>query len=179
MKHFYHQIQGWFNCEPIYKRAVKDAKDGAKFVEVGAWKGQSAAYMAVEIINSGKRIDFHVVDTFEGSEEHQDNEVIKSKSLYKEFIDNTLPVAKSIILWRQPSLQVASCFANKSLDFVYIDASHSYENVKADIQAWMPKVKQGGILAGDDYLTYSGVKRAVDELLPDCEKEGICWIQKI
>ena len=50
------------------------------------------------------------------------------------------------------------------LDFVFIDASHKYEMVKADIEAWYPKVKSGGILGGHDYCTAEpGVMKAVDE----------------
>jgi predicted O-methyltransferase YrrM len=53
------------------------------------------------------------------------------------------------------------------LDFVFIDADHSYEGCKADIEAWFPKVKPGGLLSGHDYdnpdFPEFGVKRAVDE----------------
>jgi len=67
-------------------------------------------------------------------------------------------------------------FVDNSLDFVYLDANHSYESVKEDLECWWPKVKPGGLFAGDDYgafpdmpvdfghgrLNFS-VKRAVDE----------------
>lgn len=49
-------------------------------------------------------------------------------------------------------------------DFVYIDASHDYESVKADLEAWWPVVTAQGILAGHDYdSTHPGVMRAVNE----------------
>jgi hypothetical protein len=48
---------------------------------------------------------------------------------------------------------------------VYIDASHDYESVKEDIIAWLPKVKKGGIICGDDYTPgWPGVMRAVNEV---------------
>lgn len=54
-----------------------------------------------------------------------------------------------------------------SLDFVYIDAAHDYENVKKDLKAWAPKVRVGGIIAGDDFYDFpsgkGGVMRAVTE----------------
>lgn len=49
---------------------------------------------------------------------------------------------------------------------VYIDADHNYEPVKADIRAWLPKVKPGGWITGHDYYwPFPGVLRAVCEEL--------------
>ena len=62
------------------------------------------------------------------------------------------------------SVEAAATIADASLDFVFIDGDHSYEGVKRDIEAWMPKVKPGGWLMGHDYPQRAGVKRAVDEL---------------
>ena len=52
---------------------------------------------------------------------------------------------------RELSLAAAAKFADESLDFVYLDADHSYESVKADLNAWNPKIRTGGLFAGDDY----------------------------
>ena len=50
------------------------------------------------------------------------------------------------------------------LDSVFIDGGHEYEYVLADIQAWKPLVRQGGLIAGHDYWTvHVGVMRAVNE----------------
>lgn len=50
-----------------------------------------------------------------------------------------------------------------SLDFVFIDADHSYEAVRRDIDAWRSKVKPGGWFGGHDYhRKFPGVIRAVD-----------------
>lgn len=64
------------------------------------------------------------------------------------------------------SVTIAKQFDNHSVDFVFIDADHSYEGCKADIQAWMPKVKRGGWLMGHDYPQRKGVREAVDEIFP-------------
>jgi len=64
------------------------------------------------------------------------------------------------------SVDSALLFADGSLDVVYIDAAHDYESVKADILAWRPKLKPGGILSGHDYGPHApGVIQAVDELI--------------
>ena len=58
-----------------------------------------------------------------------------------------------------------------------LDVSHDYDNVLADIRAWYPKVKSGGILAGDDYQNdFMGVVNAVNESFPGCQIENGSWI---
>lgn len=72
-------------------------------------------------------------------------------------------------IWRTTSSEGASRIADGTLDFVYIDARHDYQSVLDDLEAWFPKVRPGGIVAGHDYLdgvvrgTDYGVKSAVDE----------------
>jgi GR25 family glycosyltransferase involved in LPS biosynthesis len=82
------------------------------------------------------------------------------------------------------SLDAVSRFDDHSLDFVFIDASHEYEDVKADIIAWLPKIKPGGILAGHDYYIgdfdyYPGVKQAVNEEFSEFEAKYNCWIFQV
>ena len=55
-------------------------------------------------------------------------------------------------LIRATSETASTLFQNESLDFVYIDANHSYEHVKKDLELWFPKVKKGGVFAGHDYI---------------------------
>jgi hypothetical protein len=62
------------------------------------------------------------------------------------------------------SADAAATIDDGSLDFVFIDGDHSYDGIKRDILAWLPKVKTGGWLIGHDYTTRGGVMRAVNEL---------------
>lgn len=50
------------------------------------------------------------------------------------------------------SKEAVKDFEDNSLDFVYIDGCHKYESVKNDILTWLPKVKSGMFLGGDDYF---------------------------
>ncbi len=69
-----------------------------------------------------------------------------------------------VIAFSMTSLDAAACFAPQSLDFVYIDAVHTYPHVIADLMAWAPKVKAAGFIGGHDYSTaFPGVMRAVSE----------------
>ena len=52
---------------------------------------------------------------------------------------------------RDWSTGAASQFKDGALDFVYIDANHTLPQVVADLTAWTPKVRQGGLIAGHDY----------------------------
>ena len=66
------------------------------------------------------------------------------------------------------SLEAAETTQDESLDFVYIDADHSYKSCMLDIIAWESKVRHGGIISGHDYFddfeNGFGVKSAVDRL---------------
>lgn len=70
---------------------------------------------------------------------------------------------------RETSVEAAARVTPESLDFVYLDARHSYEGVTEDLQAWFPRVRGGGLLAGHDYNDgvfvegVHGVRSAVDE----------------
>lgn len=182
--HIYQDIPGWFAGEKVYARAVREAKEGARFVEVGSWKGKSASFMAVEIANSGKNIEFTCVDHWEGSDEraHKTDEDVQAGTLYETFMDNIAPVRTHIGTLRTSSLDAASQFKDESLDFVYLDAAHDYESVKADIEAWLPKLKKGGTIAGDDYaLPWVGVMKAVDEAFDGLKPLSIAntqWVSR-
>lgn len=72
-------------------------------------------------------------------------------------------------IMRMSSVEAAEKFQDGAMDFVYIDANHSYEECLQDLTAWWPKVRTGGVFAGHDYLdgefpfAVFGVKKAVDE----------------
>jgi ubiquinone/menaquinone biosynthesis C-methylase UbiE len=180
MEHFYQKIgEDWFTYPNLYKRMVENNSNGSHFVEVGVWKGRSASFMAVEIINSNKNIKFDCVDTWEGSVEHQNYDIISEKKLFDVFNENIEPVSHIINPIRMKSLEAVNLYDDESLDFVFIDASHEYEDVKNDILAWLPKVKEGGFIGGHDYSSFwDGVVRAVDEIFNNSELviDEYCWL---
>jgi cephalosporin hydroxylase len=184
MDHFYQNIHGWMDYENLYQQMVKAAPETSWFVEVGSWKGKSAAFMCVEIANSGKTIRFDCVDTWQGSACHQlggifqDEDCVHNRLLQK-FQENLISVQHMFTAVQLPSLQAAKLYKDSSLDFVFIDADHEYESIVADIEAWLPKVKAGGYIAGHDY-PYPPVNLAVTQLLPHAQPfTGGCWIYQI
>lgn len=174
MEHFYRDIQGWSTYTPFYQNAVRDAPEaGAHFVEIGSWKGRSAAFMAVEIINSGKQIRFDAVDPWSdgGPDLRHKTRGWTRDALFETFLRNIRPVRPFVTPIRLPSLEAVTRYQDGSLDFVLIDGSHVYEDVVQDIRAWAPKVKPGGVLAGDDYA-WPGVRQACDEVFGRVVADG-------
>lgn len=85
--------------------------------------------------------------------------------------------AGRIEVHRTLSHLAAPQFPDEHFDWIYVDASHFYDDVKVDLQAFWPKLKRGGYMAGDDYdrrgIWEHGVTRAIDEFVATGEPEKI------
>lgn len=100
-------------------------------VMVDSWEGAGAAYQG----DSG---DFHAGLT-QGQQD-----------VYRAKAEKRTPADRRTVLAMR-SIEAAQHIADESLDFVFIDADHSYEGCLADLRAWYPKVKPGGLFSGHDY----------------------------
>lgn len=171
--HRYHEIMGWFTDHKFYREMVEQAPDAAHFVEVGCWHGRSTRYLATEIANSGKQIRLDAVDHFRGSQGEgeqfmRDEAASGGGTIRATFDANMGPLLSRINVVQEASTKAAELYKDESLDFVFIDAGHSEEEVLADIVAWHPKVKPGGILSGHDFSgAWPGVERAVRRAIGD------------
>lgn len=162
MEHFYESIEGWFDFEDLYREAVKrvpfyEDLHQAQMVEVGVYKGRSCFFLAVEAFNSGKPIHVIAVDNFsmQGAGPAAFSKLRAAHGL-----------TQTVSMIEATSVQASRQFEDATLDFVFLDADHSYDAVKADIAAWWPKVKPGGILAGHDHCEeFPGVGKALVEFV--------------
>ncbi len=164
MEHFYQQVDGWFDFEDIYREMVHRFPSGSKFVEVGVYKGRSSFYLGTEIVNSGKDIFAYCVDRFQWEQD------AAYKGYLTKFREQINLHELDGVLFPQCgySVDVAGRFPDESFDFIFIDADHSYSAVLADLNAWFPKLKPGGIIGGHDWHTdYPGVEKAVKEFFPE------------
>ena len=134
-------------------------------VEVGVWRG----YMSYALLCRPDVILF-MVDNWVGNEEYADiGHGAKDQEKNKEMaLANTQYAGERRRVLHNDSAKASLNITDRSLDFVFIDADHSYEGVKTDIFYWRPKVKKGGLLGGHDYANPRHsfgveVKRAVDE----------------
>lgn len=180
MEHFYTKTVGenWFGYENLYSSMVSKFDNGSHFVEVGTWKGRSACFMAVEIINSGKDIKFDCVDTWEFVTTSKEIGEDKFSNLFSIFLSNIEPVKDHINIVKSLSWDGAKFYDDNSLDFVFIDAAHDHESVTKDLVSWFPKVKNGGIIAGHDYHVDMGVYTAVNDFFKNYKinQIGACWV---
>jgi Methyltransferase domain len=120
-------------------------------VEVGVLKGE----FSERLLSRWQGKLLHAVDAWRSlpgytdianvsNEEHEANRVEAMKRLAR--------FGSRCQIHRILSEEAASLFENGSLDFVYLDADHSFESVWQDLSVWYPKVRIGGILAGHDFL---------------------------
>lgn len=175
MLHYYQNLgENWFDYQEIYTEFADNCTNDSVIVEVGSWVGRSISFLGVELLNRGKSPKVYCVDTWLGSKEHNNDyytqgghELLKDKnndSLYKMFLKNIEPIKKVLTLLRLPSVEAAKTFADGSIDFLFLDASHEEEDVYRDITEWYPKIKTGGVFSGHDYGdAWVGVRMAVNK----------------
>lgn len=142
-------------------------------VELGTYIGQSAKAMA----EAGARVV--TIDNLQGSQH--------DSTLVQYAINGTeIDRARNENIGKFGGSQISCIIGdsvevgqqwNKPIDMIYVDANHDYEPTRNDIQAWLPHVREGGIIAGHDYdAQFPGVIRAVTELFPEgVNVEGQVW----
>lgn len=161
------KIDGWMSETELafLYAAACSMPDNTAVAEIGSWKGRSTVAI-LEALKHKSGAVLYAIDTFKGdpgicvSKEKQDE--VQTDTVYKEFLTNTADYGFLKIV-RATSEEASHQFQNESLDWVFIDADHSYDAVCADVHAWFPKLKFGGLLAGHDYGNVA-VTRAVDRM---------------
>jgi hypothetical protein len=162
---------GRIDIEPI----INYTKNRNEAVEIGSWVGNTTKQL------SNKFEKVYAIDPYEGG--YDDEDKCSSQpmdEIENEFKEN-MKGLKNIVHIKEKSNQAINKFEDESLDFVFIDGSHKYEDVKEDIETWKNKIAPNGCIAGHDYHIIEGVTKAVDEIFPK-EKIQIhagCWFVKI
>lgn len=166
---------------------------GAKGAEIGVFAGE----MSRALLGSDHGISLVMVDSWEGAgASYQGDSGDWHAGLAQAAQDGFFAQAQRrarfagtrATILRMRSGEALSRIADRSLDFVFIDADHSYEGCKADIRGWAKKVKPGGWLGGHDYKNTDfpgfGVTQAVDEFASRAGLslelgENFCWFTQI
>ncbi len=148
--------------------------DRERYLEVGSFTGTTA------ILACRANYDEVIcVDTWSGGSDPSDwvNDLYSQtgEDVYETFLRNVKGLQVKPL--RMSSLAAAKTIEDGSVDVLFIDADHSYQATLADIKAWLPKVKSGGVLCGHDYGDlFPGVKQAVDEMFGEAVRvRGTVW----
>jgi SAM-dependent methyltransferase len=176
-------IPGWMSQEELEWLAGQASRIQVNRVaEIGCWHGRSTRAFADNIGPDGI---VYAIDTWNGPPETPDDIInvgIAAAHLprdwaLEQFKGNMDGLNGKVTIVQQPSTVAAAAFVDTRFDLVFIDAAHDYDNVKADILAWLPLVRPGGIICGHDYqLAWPGVVEAVNELLPGAKRgAGTIW----
>ena len=168
MKQTYFKIPGWFNYSETYDHIVDLIPDDGKIVEIGSFLGRSTHYLATSLFNANKfDVKIYCVDTFSGSSEHAPLKL--PKDFLPLFRDNLkFFIGRDMVIpcqGRSDSKEILEKFKDGTIDFIMVDGAHEYEAVIDDIENWWPKLKDDGVMFGDDY-ELEAVKQAVSLTLP-------------
>lgn len=117
-------------------------------VEIGSLKGEFAKTILSQW--NGKLYMIDVWDQISNYDDKNNNH--HTLNVYGECIENTQSFSDRSFMLRMTSNEASKLFNDESLDFVYIDANHSYDGVMYDLELWYPKVKNGGLISGHDFL---------------------------
>ena len=148
-------------------------------VEIGVARGATSLYT----INSLK----NCIDSYFGIDPYKSNydktDIVSSYN--QDLMDNCYLYVLDKVrdpkfkLLRLTSENASNLFSDQSIDAIFIDGDHTYEGVTNDINFWKSKIKKGGIIMGDDYNTFSDVKKAVQENFTDINIDNNCWYVKV
>ena len=142
-------------------------------VEVGVKEGENLFF----IMNHCPGLKMVGVDAWEQQLSEKDGENYQSWNMGDMFneVRAKAETYENLRIIKAFSVHAAKQFEDKSLDFVFIDAQHTYDSLTKDIIAWSPKIKEDGMLLGHD-IHFPGVLKAVKELVPDYkELENKVW----
>lgn len=151
-----------------------------RVVEVGTWMGKTA----LKMLEAGAA-EVHCVDHWEGTDDPEDKcrtpaLLMGHSELYKAFRES---VGDKLHNGIEPHVGTSLHWAKSwpwQAELIFIDADHREAAVRADIAAWAPYVRPGGILCGHDYSgSWMGVIHAVDDT-GGCEKHGgSVWVRRM
>lgn len=140
------KIDGWMTpIELRWLRAVAlSMPRGARFFELGSWKGRSTVALAVD------RLDLTCVDTWQGAPRDLTRTLAASEDIYAIFTRNMRRLGLHPKVLKMDALQAAALVPDNSLDGVFNDSDHDVY-FERHFWAWLKKVKRGGLYCGHDY----------------------------
>lgn len=115
--------------------------------EVGVLRGEFSKHL----LSNWNCKTLYLVDCWEDHHEDYDELFHDHNTNFKIMNQNLLPFHDRIQICKGYSDKIVHNFNDEMFDFIYIDANHSYEGCKLDLDLYWNKLKKGGIIMGDDY----------------------------
>lgn len=153
--------QGWFNHGPEVLRLIEAAQPRT-VVELGSWLGASGIAMARSVRRWGGTVT--MIDTWSGDLDREGGSAAdRQPMMIWSCARNVMAAGVQAHVRMIPATTTQAAQAwTEPIDFLYIDADHSYGGVFADLVNWVPFVRPGGLIVGDDFAhpLYPGVAQA-------------------
>jgi tetratricopeptide (TPR) repeat protein len=132
----------------VYERISRASRAKLRVVEIGSALGRGSTQIAGELVKRNGGI-LYCVDPWISSK-HAANPL--ADPYYRAFLSNLriFDLEGTVLPMRCPSLEAAELFEDGSLDAVFVDGLHEYERALADIDAYLPKIRKGGLMFGHD-----------------------------
>jgi hypothetical protein len=163
-------IPGWMTENELFFLAQM-ARDCTSIVEVGSWKGRST-----KVFLDNCKGEVYAVDNWKGNVGVV-GYMAEDDDIYSEFMNNVGHYSNLKIL-KGDSVDMAGKFNGNRADMVFLDADHTYEGCKSDIEAWLPKTNK--VIAGHDYSPgWPGVIQAVQEKFGEVKTMGSIWFVEL
>lgn len=162
------------SCE-VMLPIIRDLGEDITIIEIGVSRGLGMWRMLTKCPNISHAYGIDPWTSY-------GNDSIEIGIMHRAEAIEVLKPFNTLTLIHDTSDNAVELFADNSIDYVFIDGDHSYEQCGRDIINYFPKVKQGGILAGHDYKGgETGVKKAVNKFKSDrnvVTTERWCWYHR-
>jgi len=172
------RIPGWMTrgqLEWLHSTA-SGMPTGSVWVEVGSWAGRSLKAVSDAL---PRGCTLYSVDMFEGCLGRTVQDHIQAKKMLLNLISAITEEGRiNIHFLDMSSVDAARMLEDATCDVVFIDAKHDTPSVKSDIDAWLPKMKTGGLLCGHDG-EYPSVIEAVRAKLGEHEMDRCIWMKRL
>ena len=162
------------NCEIVLDRSALLAKvpKGGAAAEIGVNRG---AFSEV-ILSVAEPEKLHLIDMWGSERYHQGLHAEVRRKFESEIAEGQVEIHNGKL-----STEAVDEFADSYFDWVYLDTDHSYKVTKEELEAYAPKMKASGVIAGHDYVVGNwvkgsryGVVEAVHEFCVAHDWELIC-----
>jgi precorrin-6B methylase 2 len=165
-------IDGWMSpTELIWLHQT--ARSMSNVAEIGSFKGRGTTALL-----AGCPGKVTAIDHWQGDQAASViNNLLELEDCYKIFMQN-VGDNPNLEVMKMSSLEAVQQVNGEGFDMVFIDGEHTYENTKADIQAWLPKTRK--VICGHDYSEkWPGVIQAVQEIFGEVKVTDSIWYKEL